>query len=130
MIRVNGAAIADDAVAREMQHHPAETREDAERQAATALVVRELLLQRVGERDVAGATEDERIANLIDKPLVELVLRRDVAEAGGFNAQAPLASSSHRPRSTAPPTSSSRRARAMRRRVPRRSRKPRPSSPN
>ena len=66
MISVNGATITDDAVAREMQHHPAETREDAERQAATALVVRELLLQRVSERDVAGATEDERIANLID----------------------------------------------------------------
>jgi ABC-type nitrate/sulfonate/bicarbonate transport system substrate-binding protein len=31
------------------------------------------------------------IANLIDKPLVELVLRKDVAEAGGLNGQAPLA---------------------------------------
>src|SRR6185503_786869 len=31
------------------------------------------------------------IANLIDKPLVELVLRKDVAEAAGLNAQAPLA---------------------------------------
>ena len=66
MISVNGASISDDAVAREMQHHPAESREDAERQAARALVIRELLLQRVSERDVAGATEDERIANLID----------------------------------------------------------------
>ena len=66
MISVNGASISDDAVAREMQHHPAESREDAELQAARALVIRELLLQRVSERDVAGATEDERIANLID----------------------------------------------------------------
>jgi peptidyl-prolyl cis-trans isomerase C len=66
MISVNGATITDDAVAREMQHHPGESREDAQRQAATALVVRELLLQRVSERDVAGATEDERIGNLID----------------------------------------------------------------
>ena len=31
------------------------------------------------------------IANLIDKPLVELVLRKDVAEAAGLNEQAPLA---------------------------------------
>lgn len=66
MISVNGASISDDAVAREMQHHPAESREDAELQAARALVIRELLLQRVSECDVAGATEDERIANLID----------------------------------------------------------------
>jgi NitT/TauT family transport system substrate-binding protein len=31
------------------------------------------------------------IANLIDKPLVELVLRKDVAEAGGITATMPLA---------------------------------------
>ena len=29
-------------------------------------MIRELLLQRVREREVGGATEDERIANLID----------------------------------------------------------------
>lgn len=66
MIRVNEAVIGPEAVAREAQHHPAPTREEAERQAATALVVRELLLQRVREREVAGADEDARIANLID----------------------------------------------------------------
>ena len=66
MISVNGVSIGNDAVAREMQHHPAPTRDEAERQAATALVVRELLLQRVGERDIAGADEDQKIANLID----------------------------------------------------------------
>ena len=66
MIRVNGVKIAGDAVAREMQHHPAPSRGEAERQAATALVVRELLLQRVREREIGGATEDERIANLIE----------------------------------------------------------------
>lgn len=66
MISVNGVAIDDAAVAREMQHHPSGSRDEAEREAATALVVRELLLQRVQQRDIAGATEDERIANLID----------------------------------------------------------------
>jgi len=66
MIRVNGVKIGGDAVAREMQHHPAPSRGEAERQAATALVVRELLLQRVREREIGGATEDERIANLIE----------------------------------------------------------------
>ena len=66
VISVNGMTIPEDAVAREMQHHPAPSRDEAARAAATALVVRELLLQRVNEREVAGADEDQRIANLID----------------------------------------------------------------
>jgi peptidyl-prolyl cis-trans isomerase C len=66
VISVNGVTIGDDAVAREMQHHPAPGRDEAERQAATALVVRELLLQRVNELEIGGADEEQRIANLID----------------------------------------------------------------
>jgi len=66
MISVNGTVIEDDAVAREMQHHPAANREEAEREAATALVIRELLLQRVHDRDIAGADEEQRITNLVD----------------------------------------------------------------
>ena len=69
MISVNGVSIGEDAVAREMQHHPAPSRDEAERQAATALVVRELLLQRVREREIAGASEDERIAALIESEI-------------------------------------------------------------
>jgi peptidyl-prolyl cis-trans isomerase C len=69
MISVNGVTIPEDAVAREMQHHPAPSRDEAARAAATALVVRELLLQRVNEREVAGADEDQRIANLIDSEI-------------------------------------------------------------
>lgn len=66
MICVNGIAIGKDAIAREMQHHLADSREQAERYAATALVLREVLLQRACDRDIAGASEDDRIANLID----------------------------------------------------------------
>ena len=69
MISVNGVAIGKDAVAREMQHHPAPSRAEAERQAATALVVRELLLQRVKKQEIGGATEDERVANLIESEI-------------------------------------------------------------
>jgi peptidyl-prolyl cis-trans isomerase C len=65
MISVNGIKIGDDAISREMQHHPATSRSEAEHQAATALVVRELLLQREKDREIAGANEDERIANLL-----------------------------------------------------------------
>ena len=67
MISVNGVAIEQDSIGREMQHHPAESRDDAERKAATALVVRELLLQRVRQREIAGASEDDRIAHLIEQ---------------------------------------------------------------
>lgn len=69
MISVNGVSIGADAVAREMQHHPAPSRDEAERKAATALVVRELLLQRVRQLEIAGADEDQRIANLIESEI-------------------------------------------------------------
>lgn len=69
MISVNGVKIGRDAVGREMQHHPSATREEAERQAATALVIRELLMQRAQEREIGGATEDERITNLIEEEI-------------------------------------------------------------
>lgn len=65
MISVNGVAIAEDAIAREMQYHPVASLEDAERAAAIALAVRELLLQRVRRCEIAGTDEDQRIANLI-----------------------------------------------------------------
>lgn len=66
MISVNGISIDEAAIAREMQHHPAETREAAERQAEIALVVRELLLQRAAARGIGGDDEEELLANLID----------------------------------------------------------------
>lgn len=66
MIRVNDTTIPSDAIAREIQHHPAPSREEAERDASTALVIRELLIQRARERGITGKDEDERIANLIE----------------------------------------------------------------
>ncbi|MFN3658697.1 MAG: peptidylprolyl isomerase [Pseudolabrys sp.] len=45
-VSVNGVTIARDAIVREMQYHPAEKPIAAWREAARALVVRELLLQR------------------------------------------------------------------------------------
>lgn len=66
MIIINGATIDDEAIAREVQHHPASTREDAERLAGIALALRQLLLQRAGQLEIAGADEEQRIANLIE----------------------------------------------------------------
>jgi peptidyl-prolyl cis-trans isomerase C len=66
MISVNGTTISEAAIGRELQFHPADSREEAARLAATALVLHELLGQRAREREIAGADEEERIANLID----------------------------------------------------------------
>ena len=64
-VRVNGVEIEPEAIAREIQHHPAPDAETAWIEAARALAVRELLLQearRLGveadpETDEAGRTE-------------------------------------------------------------------------
>ncbi|HET8750203.1 MAG TPA: peptidylprolyl isomerase [Sphingomicrobium sp.] len=66
MISVNGKRITEAAIGREMQHHPADSREQAATLAATALVLRELLGKRAREREIAGVDEEQRIANLID----------------------------------------------------------------
>jgi peptidyl-prolyl cis-trans isomerase C len=66
-VRVNGVEIDPEAIAHEIQHHPAPDAETAWIEAARALAVRELLLQearRLGieaepERDEAGRTETE-----------------------------------------------------------------------
>lgn len=77
-VRVNGVEIEPEAIAQEIQHHPAPDAETAWMEAARALVVRELLLQearRLGvdaepEADEARRTvsaEDAAIAALLDQ---------------------------------------------------------------
>jgi peptidyl-prolyl cis-trans isomerase C len=80
-VRINGVEIAPEAIAREMQHHPAADSATAWRDAARALAVRELLLQeaqRLGirpepETDEAGARETDQDA------LVRALLDRAVS---------------------------------------------------
>ncbi|HVJ00982.1 MAG TPA: peptidylprolyl isomerase [Sphingomonas sp.] len=79
-VRVNGVEIAPEAIAREIQHHPAPDAETAWIEAARALAVRELLLQearRLGieaepEADEAGRIEPE------DDALVRQLLEEEV----------------------------------------------------
>lgn len=52
-VSVNGISIARDAIQREMQHHPAAKPIAVWQQAARALVIRELLLQRAKHLDLA-----------------------------------------------------------------------------
>jgi peptidyl-prolyl cis-trans isomerase C len=80
-VSVNGVAIARDAIQREMQHHPASKPITAWQQAARALVVRELLLQRAKYlgitpepiSDEAGRRETD------DEALMRTVVEREVA---------------------------------------------------
>jgi len=79
-VRVNGVEIEPEAIAQEIQHHPAPDAETAWVEAARALAVRELLLQearRLGleaepETDETGRTEAE------DDALVRIVLESEV----------------------------------------------------
>jgi peptidyl-prolyl cis-trans isomerase C len=79
-VRVNGVEIDPEAIAREIQHHPAPDMETAWTEAARALAVRELLLQEARrleleadlEEDEAGRVESE------DDALVRAVLETQV----------------------------------------------------
>jgi peptidyl-prolyl cis-trans isomerase C len=79
-VSVNGIAIGRDAIQREMQHHPASKPIAAWQQAARALVVRELLLQRAKVlglapepiSDEAGRRETD------DEALMRTVVDREV----------------------------------------------------
>lgn len=82
-VSVNGVEIDPEAIAREIQHHPAADGEAAWQEAARALALRELLLQeaqRLGlepepERDTAGRRETEEDA------VVRALLEREVQSA-------------------------------------------------
>jgi peptidyl-prolyl cis-trans isomerase C len=67
-VSVNGVSIARDAIVREMQHHPAGKPIAAWQQAARALVVRELLLQRA------------RVIDLTPDPISDEAGRRETDE--------------------------------------------------
>jgi hypothetical protein len=64
-VRVNGTAIPEAEIGRELQYHASGSLAEAWRQAATALVVRELLRQRCNELGIAGDGEDERVEALL-----------------------------------------------------------------
>lgn len=75
IISVNEVAISPEAMAQELQYHPADSREEAVYQAASTLVIRELLQQRVAELGLAleiGAGENE------EEAATRLLLEREV----------------------------------------------------
>ncbi|WP_095143423.1 peptidylprolyl isomerase [Pseudomonas sp. Irchel s3b6] len=75
IISVNQVPITPEAMARELQYHPAPSREEAVYQAARALVIRELLQQRIAELGLSlqlGAGENE------EEAATRLLLEREV----------------------------------------------------
>ena len=74
-IQVNGVQISEDEIHREMQYHPAPTREVAEGKATRAVLVRKILLQeavRTGRlvdeaSNVPRGDEDKAIASLLEE---------------------------------------------------------------
>jgi peptidyl-prolyl cis-trans isomerase C len=77
MITVNGQEIAESAVAAEMQYHPAKNREAAWQAAATALVVRQLLLQ---EAERLGlALEEGAEGSSGEEQLIQALLAREIS---------------------------------------------------
>lgn len=57
-LSVNGVEISEQAIAAEMQYHPAATAEQARESASTALAVRELLLQEASRQGCDGEPDD------------------------------------------------------------------------
>jgi len=72
-IKVNGIGLAVESIAQELQYHPAETRQEAVFLASQALVIRELLTQRINAlglkvQPVAGESHEEAaISALIER---------------------------------------------------------------
>lgn len=72
-IRVGEVAIAEEAIAQEMQYHPSDSVADAQLKAARALVVRELLSQRAVELGLPPVVDDQGVEN--DAAMTELLER-------------------------------------------------------
>lgn len=68
-IQVGNDTITAEAIARELQYHPAEQMDDAWQAAATSLVVKALLEQRANELGIEAASEEERTALLLEQEL-------------------------------------------------------------
>jgi peptidyl-prolyl cis-trans isomerase C len=79
-VSVNGISIARDAIQREMQHHPASKPIAAWQQAARALVIRELLLQRAKHLGLTPEPMSETGRRETDEEaLMRAVVEREVA---------------------------------------------------
>ncbi len=68
-VRVGEAVITEEAIARELQHHPAEEVANAWHNAARSLVIRELLLQKAEQLGINDDDEEVRLARVLEQEL-------------------------------------------------------------
>ncbi|MFN2259281.1 MAG: peptidylprolyl isomerase [Parasphingopyxis sp.] len=82
-VRVNGVEIAPEAIAQEIQHHPAPDAETAWIEAARALAVRELLLQqaRLLDLEAQPETDESGRREADDDALIGALLEQEVEPA-------------------------------------------------
>jgi peptidyl-prolyl cis-trans isomerase C len=82
-IRVNGVEVEENAIAREAQHHPAQTAPESRAMAARALVIRTLLLQRARELGLSPAPEADGGGRLEteEEALIRQVIEREAVIA-------------------------------------------------
>ncbi len=79
-ITVNGQPLDNDLLAREIQYHPAKNFAEAKRKASQALVIRQVLLDKVQSVIDAGVDEETAIANLIDEHIPAIVVTETECE--------------------------------------------------
>lgn len=81
MVSVNGIVVPRDAIAREVQQHPAATPLAAWKEAARALAVRELLLQEARRLDLAAEprSDGEGRRETEEEALIRALVEREVA---------------------------------------------------
>ncbi len=75
-VRVNQKVLPEAAIAAEMQHHPAATSEAAWEQAATALVLRTLLLDEATRLGIAAEADEDSTA---EEATIQALLAREIA---------------------------------------------------
>ena len=82
-VRVNGVEITPEAIAEEIQHHPAPDAETAWVEAARALAVRELLLQEARRKGIGAQplADDEGRTETEDDAIVRALLELEVCPA-------------------------------------------------
>jgi peptidyl-prolyl cis-trans isomerase C len=82
-VRVNGVEITPEAIAQEIQHHPAPDAETAWIEAARALAVRELLLQEAHRLNIAAEPDNDEAGRTEadDDALVRTLLEEEVQPA-------------------------------------------------
>lgn len=102
-IRINERAISEDEINREMQYHPADSPEEARRQAAVALSVRELLLAEAERLGIDGRAHAD--AGVTDEEArIRELLEREVERPEPTEDECRRFFDSHRERFRTPPT--------------------------